>query len=105
MRCFFRPYYSQIAPRCDPAVALYLGSYGDPREGGLFLMSEVSLYESSSHDLHLEPFVCPILIGAISQCRLFAAPYPTWTQYWLRIKGIPGDAGAGDIPVARIEAA
>ena len=28
-------------PSSDPTVGLYLGSYGGPKGGGLFLMSEV----------------------------------------------------------------
>ena len=31
-------------PPLDPTVGLYLGSYGGPRGGALFLMNEVALY-------------------------------------------------------------
>ena len=55
-------------PSQDPTVGLNLGSYGGPKGGGLFLMSEVPLqrfarlsHEDSAHvaaiDVTLEPSV------------------------------------------------
>ena len=34
----------ETAPSEGPTMGVYLGSYGDPRGGGLFHMSEVPLY-------------------------------------------------------------
>ena len=37
-------------PLEDPAVGLYLGSYGGPQEGGIFLMREAPLYSAQEGD-------------------------------------------------------
>ena len=42
-------------PPWDPTVGLCLGSYGDPRRGTLFLMSEVPLSPYRCYPLSLSP--------------------------------------------------
>ena len=38
------PHSYETPPSYDPTVGLYLGSYGCPRGGGQFLVSEIPLY-------------------------------------------------------------
>jgi len=44
------PRSQETTPSLDPAVGLCLGSYGGPREGGLFLMREVPLARSETSE-------------------------------------------------------